>query len=158
MVSFVTYFPLGPPVIVVPPKSTSLNMSQNALLRCQAVADPPNMTYVWQKGGENVYHVEWVKSLLFVPEQPVSTSFYPLMFYAVRSSRKSEILPLWTFLILSGLGAQVWSLHLIQTALFMEDCETKCLTGKRQEKSTKRDGGTQQVEMWYKQRTIREIK
>ncbi|XP_051269409.1 protein turtle homolog A isoform X2 [Dicentrarchus labrax] len=52
----------GPPVIVVPPKSTSLNMSQNALLRCQAVADPPNMTYVWQKGGENVHHIESLKS------------------------------------------------------------------------------------------------
>ncbi|XP_020486236.2 protein turtle homolog A [Labrus bergylta] len=52
----------GPPVIIVPPKSTSVNMSQNALLRCQAVADPPNMTYVWQKGGENVYHIESLKS------------------------------------------------------------------------------------------------
>ncbi|KAK2818926.1 hypothetical protein Q5P01_024487 [Channa striata] len=52
----------GPPVIVVPPENTSLNMSQEALLRCQAVADPPNMTYVWQKGGENVYHIESLKS------------------------------------------------------------------------------------------------
>uniref|UniRef100_A0A3Q1G7K6 Protein turtle homolog A-like n=1 Tax=Acanthochromis polyacanthus TaxID=80966 RepID=A0A3Q1G7K6_9TELE len=52
----------GPPVIVVPPKSTTLNMSQNALLRCQAVANPPNMTYVWQKGGENVHHIESLKS------------------------------------------------------------------------------------------------
>ncbi|RVE65528.1 hypothetical protein OJAV_G00117800 [Oryzias javanicus] len=52
----------GPPVIVVPPKSSSLNMSQNALLQCQAVADPPNMTYVWQRGGENVYHIESLKS------------------------------------------------------------------------------------------------
>ncbi|CAJ1071293.1 protein turtle homolog A [Xyrichtys novacula] len=52
----------GPPVIVVPPESTSLNMSQNALLRCQAVADPPNMTYVWLKGGENVYHIDSLKS------------------------------------------------------------------------------------------------
>uniref|UniRef100_A0A3Q1H6Z4 Uncharacterized protein n=1 Tax=Anabas testudineus TaxID=64144 RepID=A0A3Q1H6Z4_ANATE len=52
----------GPPVIVVPPESTSLNVSHNALLRCQAVADPPNMTYVWQKGGENVYHIESLKS------------------------------------------------------------------------------------------------
>ncbi|XP_050928747.1 LOW QUALITY PROTEIN: protein turtle homolog A [Lates calcarifer] len=52
----------GPPVIVVPPKSISLNMSQNALLRCQAVADPPNMTYVWQKGGENVHHIESLKT------------------------------------------------------------------------------------------------
>ncbi|XP_037547995.1 protein turtle homolog A, partial [Nematolebias whitei] len=52
----------GPPVIVIPPKSTTLNMSQNALLQCQAVADPPNMTYVWQKGGENVHHIEYLKS------------------------------------------------------------------------------------------------
>ncbi|XP_031711429.1 protein turtle homolog A isoform X1 [Anarrhichthys ocellatus] len=52
----------GPPVIVVPPTSTSLNKSQNALLRCQAVADPPNMTYVWQRGGENVHHIESLKS------------------------------------------------------------------------------------------------
>ncbi|KAG7272767.1 hypothetical protein CRUP_015409 [Coryphaenoides rupestris] len=51
-----------PPVIVIPPKSTSLNMSQNALLRCQATADPPNMTYVWWKGRENVHHVESMKS------------------------------------------------------------------------------------------------
>lgn len=67
--------PAGPPVIVIPPKSTSLNMSKDASLTCQAVADPPNMTYVWQKNGENVYHVEWVHSLLcsgavhFVPFQ-----------------------------------------------------------------------------------------
>ncbi|XP_056259558.1 protein turtle homolog A [Seriola aureovittata] len=51
----------GPPVIVVPPKSTSLNMSQHASLQCQAVADPPNMTYIWQRGGENVYHIESLK-------------------------------------------------------------------------------------------------
>uniref|UniRef100_A0A8C2Z4B0 Immunoglobulin superfamily, member 9a n=1 Tax=Cyclopterus lumpus TaxID=8103 RepID=A0A8C2Z4B0_CYCLU len=52
----------GPPVIVTPPTSTALNKSQNALLRCQAVADPPNMTYVWQRGGENVHHIESLKS------------------------------------------------------------------------------------------------
>nr|XP_046230827.1 protein turtle homolog A isoform X2 [Scatophagus argus] len=52
----------GPPVIVIPPKDTSLNMSQNAFLQCQAVADPPNMTYVWQKDDENVYHIESLKS------------------------------------------------------------------------------------------------
>lgn len=52
----------GPPVIIIPPKSTSLNMSQNALLQCQAVADPPNMTYVWHKGEENVYHIDSLKS------------------------------------------------------------------------------------------------
>ncbi|KAM4719190.1 protein turtle homolog A [Anableps anableps] len=52
----------GPPVIIVPPENTTLNMSQNALLQCQAAADPPNMTYVWQKGGENVHHIEFLKS------------------------------------------------------------------------------------------------
>ncbi|XP_037341123.2 protein turtle homolog A [Pungitius pungitius] len=52
----------GPPVIVIPPTSLSLNKSQNALLQCQAVADPPNMTYVWQRGGENVHHIESLKS------------------------------------------------------------------------------------------------
>ncbi|XP_047228559.1 protein turtle homolog A isoform X3 [Girardinichthys multiradiatus] len=52
----------GPPVIIVPPENMTLNMSQNALLQCQAVADPPNMTYVWQKGGENVHHIESLKS------------------------------------------------------------------------------------------------
>ncbi|XP_054896299.1 protein turtle homolog A isoform X2 [Poeciliopsis prolifica] len=52
----------GPPVIIIPPKDTTLNMSQNALLQCQAVADPPNMTYVWQKAGENVHHIESLKS------------------------------------------------------------------------------------------------
>uniref|UniRef100_A0A4W5LR74 Immunoglobulin superfamily, member 9a n=1 Tax=Hucho hucho TaxID=62062 RepID=A0A4W5LR74_9TELE len=52
----------GPPVIVIPPKDTSLNMTQDAQLQCQAVADPPNMTYVWQREGENVYHIEALKS------------------------------------------------------------------------------------------------
>ncbi|XP_068609347.1 protein turtle homolog A-like [Brachionichthys hirsutus] len=52
----------GPPVIVFSPKSVSVNVSQNAFLQCQAVADPPNMTYVWQKDGENVYHTASLKS------------------------------------------------------------------------------------------------
>nr|XP_061800487.1 protein turtle homolog A-like [Nerophis lumbriciformis] len=52
----------GPPVIIVPPKSTSVNISQNALLDCHAVADPTNMTYMWLKGGENVFHLESLKS------------------------------------------------------------------------------------------------
>uniref|UniRef100_A0A3Q3WK04 Uncharacterized protein n=1 Tax=Mola mola TaxID=94237 RepID=A0A3Q3WK04_MOLML len=52
----------GPPVIVIPPKSISVNMSRDALLQCQAEADPPNMTYVWQKDGENVHHIESLKS------------------------------------------------------------------------------------------------
>uniref|UniRef100_A0A8C5G1V3 Immunoglobulin superfamily member 9 n=1 Tax=Gouania willdenowi TaxID=441366 RepID=A0A8C5G1V3_GOUWI len=52
----------GPPVIIVPPRNTAINISQNALLQCQAVADPPNMTYVWLKDGENVHHTEALKS------------------------------------------------------------------------------------------------
>ncbi|XP_062870774.1 protein turtle homolog A [Trichomycterus rosablanca] len=52
----------GSPVILNPPTDTVLNMSQNALLRCKAEADPPNMTYVWMKGEENVYHTESMKS------------------------------------------------------------------------------------------------
>ncbi|XP_053706380.1 protein turtle homolog A isoform X2 [Synchiropus splendidus] len=52
----------GPPVILIPPRNTSLNISQDAQLQCQAVADPPNMTYVWQKERENVYHRESLKS------------------------------------------------------------------------------------------------
>ncbi|KAI5099498.1 protein turtle-like A, partial [Silurus meridionalis] len=52
----------GPPVILIPPTDTILNMSHNALLRCQAEADPPNMTYVWMRDGENIYHIESLKS------------------------------------------------------------------------------------------------
>ncbi|XP_072309375.1 protein turtle homolog A-like [Eucyclogobius newberryi] len=52
----------GPPVIIKPPKSARLNMSQDALLQCQAVSNPPNMTYVWLKGPENVYHIDALKS------------------------------------------------------------------------------------------------
>ncbi|XP_060751458.1 protein turtle homolog A [Tachysurus vachellii] len=52
----------GPPFILIPPTDTVLNMSHNALLRCQAEADPPNMTYVWMRDGDNVYHIESLKS------------------------------------------------------------------------------------------------
>uniref|UniRef100_A0A8C1JC66 Immunoglobulin superfamily, member 9a n=1 Tax=Cyprinus carpio TaxID=7962 RepID=A0A8C1JC66_CYPCA len=53
---------IGPPVIVIPPMDTVLNMSQDAKLKCQAEADPPNMTYVWQRQGEDIYHIESLKS------------------------------------------------------------------------------------------------
>lgn len=53
---------IGPPVIVIPPTDTVLNMSQNAKLKCQAEADPPNMTYVWQRQGEDIHHIESLKS------------------------------------------------------------------------------------------------
>uniref|UniRef100_A0A4W4FJN6 Immunoglobulin superfamily, member 9a n=1 Tax=Electrophorus electricus TaxID=8005 RepID=A0A4W4FJN6_ELEEL len=52
----------GPPAIIIPPTNTILNLSQNALLQCQAEADPPNMTYVWLREGENVYHIESLKT------------------------------------------------------------------------------------------------
>ncbi|KAJ8286530.1 hypothetical protein GJAV_G00040200 [Gymnothorax javanicus] len=52
----------GPPVILRPPKDTTLNISQNAQLQCRAEAYPPNMTYVWWKQGENVYHIDSLKS------------------------------------------------------------------------------------------------
>ncbi|XP_031433467.1 uncharacterized protein igsf9a isoform X2 [Clupea harengus] len=52
----------GPPVIRIPPKDLVLNISQKAQLQCQAEADPPNMTYVWQRQGENVHHIQSLKS------------------------------------------------------------------------------------------------
>ncbi|GLD67791.1 protein turtle homolog A [Lates japonicus] len=48
---------VGVPLIMVT-TAVAYSARQNALLRCQAVADPPNMTYVWQKGGENVHHID----------------------------------------------------------------------------------------------------
>uniref|UniRef100_A0A8C1ARX6 Immunoglobulin superfamily, member 9a n=1 Tax=Cyprinus carpio carpio TaxID=630221 RepID=A0A8C1ARX6_CYPCA len=57
---------IGPPVIVIPPTDTVLNMSQDASLKCQAEADPPNMTYVWQRQGEDIYHIESLKSRIKV--------------------------------------------------------------------------------------------
>ncbi|XP_051972038.1 protein turtle homolog A-like [Xyrauchen texanus] len=53
---------IGPPVIIIPPTDTFRNMSQDAKLKCQAEADPPNMTYVWQRQGEDIYHIESLKS------------------------------------------------------------------------------------------------
>ncbi|XP_035248128.1 uncharacterized protein LOC118213344 [Anguilla anguilla] len=52
----------GPPAILLPPKNTTLNISQNAQLQCRAEAYPPNMTYVWWRHGENVYHIDSLKS------------------------------------------------------------------------------------------------
>ncbi|KAA0703843.1 Protein turtle -like protein A [Triplophysa tibetana] len=53
---------IGPPVILNPPTDTILNMHQDAKLNCRAVADPPNMTYVWRRNGEDIYHIESLKS------------------------------------------------------------------------------------------------
>ncbi|XP_029685000.1 protein turtle homolog A [Takifugu rubripes] len=52
----------GPPLIIISPEDTSLNMSQDASLQCQADAYPSNLTYEWMKQGQNVYHIESLKS------------------------------------------------------------------------------------------------
>ncbi|XP_005155702.2 protein turtle homolog B [Danio rerio] len=57
---------IGPPVIIIPPSDTVLNMSQDAKLKCQAEADPPNMTYVWQRQGVDIYHIDSLKSRIKV--------------------------------------------------------------------------------------------
>ncbi|XP_059360201.1 uncharacterized protein LOC132098094 isoform X1 [Carassius carassius] len=52
----------GPPIIIIPPEDTTMNMSQDAILQCQAEAYPSNLTYEWWKQGQNVYHIEILKS------------------------------------------------------------------------------------------------
>ncbi|XP_072244365.1 uncharacterized protein igsf9b isoform X1 [Leuresthes tenuis] len=52
----------GPPIIIISPEDTTLNMSQDAVLQCQADAYPSNLTYEWWKQGQNVYHIESLKS------------------------------------------------------------------------------------------------
>ncbi|XP_077601230.1 uncharacterized protein LOC144215904 isoform X1 [Stigmatopora nigra] len=52
----------GPPLIIISPEDTTLNMSQDAVLQCQADAYPSNLTYEWMKQGQNVYYIESLKS------------------------------------------------------------------------------------------------
>ncbi|MGH0183926.1 UNVERIFIED_CONTAM: hypothetical protein FKN15_013237 [Acipenser sinensis] len=52
----------GPPIIVLQPADLSLNVSQDAALHCHAEAYPSNLTYLWWKGGENVFHIQSLKS------------------------------------------------------------------------------------------------
>ncbi|XP_040052060.2 uncharacterized protein igsf9b isoform X1 [Gasterosteus aculeatus] len=52
----------GPPIIIISPEDTTLNMSQDAVLQCQADAYPSNLSYDWLKQGQNVYHIESLKS------------------------------------------------------------------------------------------------
>uniref|UniRef100_A0A8C2KR55 Immunoglobulin superfamily, member 9b n=1 Tax=Cyprinus carpio TaxID=7962 RepID=A0A8C2KR55_CYPCA len=56
----------GPPIIVIPPEDTTMNMSQEAILQCQAEAYPSNLTYEWWKQGQNVYHIEVHRKTLIV--------------------------------------------------------------------------------------------
>uniref|UniRef100_A0A4X1VX37 Ig-like domain-containing protein n=1 Tax=Sus scrofa TaxID=9823 RepID=A0A4X1VX37_PIG len=48
---------LGPPVIVVPPKNSTVNASQDVLLACRAEAYPANLTYSWFQDSTNVFHI-----------------------------------------------------------------------------------------------------
>lgn len=57
----VCFLSKGPPIILISPEDTTLNMTQDAVLQCQADAYPSNLTYEWWKQGENVYHIEWVQ-------------------------------------------------------------------------------------------------
>ncbi|KAK6306452.1 hypothetical protein J4Q44_G00233770 [Coregonus suidteri] len=52
----------GPPLIIIAPEDTTLNISQDAVLQCQAKAYPSNLTYEWWKQGQNVYHIEYLKT------------------------------------------------------------------------------------------------
>ncbi|XP_006861696.1 PREDICTED: protein turtle homolog A isoform X1 [Chrysochloris asiatica] len=47
----------GPPVIVVPPKNSTVNASQDVSLACQAEAYPANLTYSWFQDSINVFHI-----------------------------------------------------------------------------------------------------
>ncbi|XP_054383078.1 protein turtle homolog A isoform X2 [Pongo abelii] len=48
---------LGPPVIVVPPKNSTVNASQDVSLACHAEAYPANLTYSWFQDNINVFHI-----------------------------------------------------------------------------------------------------
>ncbi|XP_036713187.1 protein turtle homolog A isoform X2 [Balaenoptera musculus] len=48
---------LGPPIIVVPPKNSTVNASQDVSLACQAEAYPANLTYSWFQDSTNVFHI-----------------------------------------------------------------------------------------------------
>ncbi|XP_051950872.1 LOW QUALITY PROTEIN: uncharacterized protein LOC127621347 [Xyrauchen texanus] len=52
----------GPPIIIISPEDTTMNMSQDAVLQCQAEAYPSNLTYEWWKQEQNVHHIETLKS------------------------------------------------------------------------------------------------
>ncbi|XP_026545513.1 protein turtle homolog A [Notechis scutatus] len=52
----------GPPVIVVPPKDVTVNLSQDAFFACRAEAYPANLTYSWFQGGTNVFHLSHLRS------------------------------------------------------------------------------------------------
>ncbi|XP_077012723.1 protein turtle homolog A isoform X2 [Tamandua tetradactyla] len=52
----------GPPVIVVPPKNSTVNASQDVSLTCRAEAYPANLTYSWFQDSINVFHISRLQS------------------------------------------------------------------------------------------------
>ncbi|XP_072840563.2 protein turtle homolog A isoform X2 [Pogona vitticeps] len=52
----------GPPVIVMPPRNVTVNLTQDAFLTCQAEAYPVNLTYSWFQGNTNVFHLSHLQS------------------------------------------------------------------------------------------------
>ncbi|XP_006922969.1 protein turtle homolog A isoform X1 [Pteropus alecto] len=53
---------LGPPVIVVSPKNSTVNASRDVSLACQAEAYPANLTYSWFQDSVNVFHIRRLQS------------------------------------------------------------------------------------------------
>ncbi|MBN3292907.1 TUTLA protein, partial [Polypterus senegalus] len=53
---------IGAPVIVLQPEDLTLNISQDAMLQCHAEAYPSNLTYLWWKHNENVFHMDSLKT------------------------------------------------------------------------------------------------
>nr|XP_017525435.2 protein turtle homolog A [Manis javanica]XP_017525444.2 protein turtle homolog A [Manis javanica]XP_017525453.2 protein turtle homolog A [Manis javanica]XP_036879585.1 protein turtle homolog A [Manis javanica] len=53
---------LGPPLIVVPPRNSTVNAFQDVSLACQAEAYPTNLTYSWFWGSANVFHVSHLQA------------------------------------------------------------------------------------------------
>lgn len=53
---------LGPPVIVAPPKNSTVNASQDVSLACRAEAYPANLTYSWFQDSVNVFHISRLQS------------------------------------------------------------------------------------------------
>uniref|UniRef100_A0A8C2NNK5 Ig-like domain-containing protein n=1 Tax=Capra hircus TaxID=9925 RepID=A0A8C2NNK5_CAPHI len=74
---------LGPPVIVVPPKNSTVNASQDVSLACRAEAYPANLTYSWFQDSTNVFHIRWGSAQLLpynlplLPPDPAQVTAMP---------------------------------------------------------------------------------
>uniref|UniRef100_A0A8C2NJG7 Protein turtle homolog A n=1 Tax=Capra hircus TaxID=9925 RepID=A0A8C2NJG7_CAPHI len=79
---------LGPPVIVVPPKNSTVNASQDVSLACRAEAYPANLTYSWFQDSTNVFHIS--NGLL----RPPSASAYLTVLYPAQVTAMPPETPL----------------------------------------------------------------